>query len=103
MFILHGYVHVKPGCVDAFREATLENASHSVQEPGVTRFDLLQECGDPAKFVILEEYRVPEDHGRHRETKHYEKWRDTVGDMMAEPLRLVEYQHHPGTGCLAGS
>jgi autoinducer 2-degrading protein len=91
MFIVHAHVHVKPESVEAFREATLENARHSVQEPGIARFDVIQHLDDPTRFVLVEVYRTPEDAARHKETAHYETWRDTVADMMAEPRSSVKY------------
>ena len=91
MFIVHVHVHVKLESVDAFREATLENARHSVQEPGIARFDVIQQLDDPTRFVLVEVYRTPEDPARHKETAHYQKWRDTVAEMMAEPRHSVKY------------
>ena len=91
MFIVHVLVHVKPESVEAFREATLENARQSVQEPGIARFDVIQQLDDPTRFVLVEVYRTPEDPARHKETAHYETWRDTVADMMAEPRSSVKY------------
>ena len=91
MLIVHVRVHVKPECAEAFREATLENAHHSVQEPGIARFDVIQQLDDPSRFVLVEVYRTPEDPARHKETAHYQKWRDAVADMMAEPRTSVKY------------
>jgi autoinducer 2-degrading protein len=91
MFIVHVYVHVKPEFVEAFRETTLENARNSVQEPGVARFDVIQQLDDPTRFVLVEVYRTPEDPARHKETAHYQTWRDTVAEMMAEPRTSVQY------------
>jgi autoinducer 2-degrading protein len=91
MFIVHVHVHVKPELVDAFREATLENARNSVQEPGIARFDVIQQLDDPTRFVLVEVYRTPEDPARHKETAHYQKWRDTVAEMMAEPRHSMKY------------
>jgi autoinducer 2-degrading protein len=91
MFIVHVHVHVKPEFVDAFREATLENARNSVQEAGIARFDVIQQLDDPARFVLVEVYRTAEDPARHKETAHYQKWRDTVAEMMAEPRHSVKY------------
>ena len=91
MFIVHVHVHVKPEFVDAFREATLENARNSVQEPGIARFDVIQQLDDPTHFVLVEVYRTPEDPAKHKETVHYQKWRDTVAEMMAEPRHSVKY------------
>jgi len=91
MLIVHVHVHVKPEFVDAFRQATLENACHSVQEPGIARFDVIQQLDDPARFVLVEVYRTPGDPARHKETAHYQKWRDAVEEMMAEPRHSVKY------------
>ena len=93
MFVVHVHVHVKPDCLDAFREATLENARHSLQEPGVARFDVVQEKGCPERFVLVEVYRTPNDPARHKETAHYATWRDTVAEMMAEPRQSTKYEN----------
>jgi len=93
MFIVHVHVYVKSAFVDAFREATLENARNSVQEPGIARFDVIQQLDDPTRFVLVEVYRTPEDPAKHKDTAHYETWRDTVADMMAEPRSSVKYDN----------
>jgi (4S)-4-hydroxy-5-phosphonooxypentane-2,3-dione isomerase len=84
------HVHVKPDQVDAFREATLANARESVREPGVARFDVLQETDDPTRFVLVEAYREG-GAAAHKETAHYQRWRDTVAPMMAEPRASRKY------------
>lgn len=91
MLIVHVFVQVKPDQVEAFRSATLENARNSVQEPGIARFDVIQQQDDPTRFVLVEVYRTPEDPGKHKETSHYQKWRDMVADMMAEPRTSIKY------------
>lgn len=91
MIIVHVIVHVKPEYVEAFKQATLENAQNSVQEPGVARFDVVQQQDDPERFVLVEVYRTPEDPAKHKETIHYQKWRDTVAEMMAEPRSGIKY------------
>ncbi|HZH71226.1 MAG TPA: putative quinol monooxygenase [Mariniphaga sp.] len=91
MYIVHVFVHVKEQDVDAFRDATIENARNSVKETGVARFDVVQQQDDPHRFVLIEVYRQPEDAVLHKETKHYKKWRDTVEEMMAEPRRSLKY------------
>jgi len=91
MLIVHVFVNVKPEQVEAFRTASLENARNSVQEPGIARFDVLQEQDEPTRFVLVEIYRTSEDPGKHKETAHYQKWRDTVADMMAEPRTSIKY------------
>ena len=85
------YVHVKPGCVEAFKAATLDNARNSVKEPGIARFDVHQQSDDPTRFVLVEVYRTVEATAAHKETAHYARWRDTVADMMAEPRKSARY------------
>jgi quinol monooxygenase YgiN len=91
MLIVHVHVHVKPEFVEAFREASLENARHSVQEPGIARFDVLQQAEDPTRFLLVEIYRTPEASAAHKETVHYQTWRDRVATMMAEPRTSIKY------------
>jgi autoinducer 2-degrading protein len=91
MIVVHVHVHVKPESVDRFRVASVENARNSVQEPGIARFDVIQQGDDPTRFVLVEVYRTAEDPGRHKETSHYQVWRDTVAEMMAEPRTSVRY------------
>jgi quinol monooxygenase YgiN len=93
MIVVHVHVHVKPECIEAFREASVENARHSVQEPGVARFDVLQQSGDPARFILVEVYRDEQAPAAHKATAHYAKWRDTVADMMAEPRSSVKFSN----------
>jgi autoinducer 2-degrading protein len=91
MFIVHVFVHVKPDKVEAFRSASLENARESIKEPGIVRFDVIQQIDDPTRFVLVEVYRTEDDPAKHKETKHYQKWRDTVVDMMAESRSNIKY------------
>lgn len=85
MLIVHVHVHVKPESVEEFRQATMENARASVQEPGIARFDVMQSQDDATRFVLTEVYRTPEAVTAHKETAHYAKWRDAVDPIMAEP------------------
>jgi quinol monooxygenase YgiN len=91
MLVVHVHVHVNPDRVEAFRQATIANARQSVQEPGIARFDVIQQSDDPTRFVLVEVYRTPEASAQHKETKHYQTWRDTVADMMAEPRTSAKY------------
>jgi quinol monooxygenase YgiN len=96
MLIVHVHVHVKPEAVEAFRLASVENARNSAQEPGIARFDVLQQADDPTRFVLVEAYRTADAPARHKETAHYQKWRDAVADLMAEPRSSVKYGNvHP--------
>ena len=91
MLIVHIQIHVKPDSVAAFREATIANARQSVKEPGIARFDLLQQQDGPARFTLVEVYRTAAAPAQHRETAHYQAWRDAVEEMMAEPRIRVMY------------
>ena len=91
MYIVQVSIHVKPDQVEAFKQATRENARNSVLEPGIARFDVIQQQDDPTRFVLVEVYRTPGDANKHKETAHYATWRDTVAPMMAEPRTSVKY------------
>jgi quinol monooxygenase YgiN len=91
MLIVHVHVDVKADYVEAFKKASIENARNSVQEPGVVRFDVIQNNEDPTKFVLVEIYKTADDPARHKETAHYKTWRDTVEEMMAEPRSSTKF------------
>ncbi len=93
MFIVNVFVNVKPECIEAFKSASLKNASNSVKEAGVARFDVLQQQDEPSKFLLVEVYRTPDDAAKHKETAHYVEWRDTVADMMMCPRTAVKYNN----------
>ncbi len=91
MIIVHVHVHVKNESVEGFRLASMANARESIKEPGIARFDVLQQADDPTRFLLIEIYRTADDPGRHKQTAHYQLWRDTVENMMAEPRYSVKY------------
>lgn len=91
MLIVHVFVHVKLQKIEDFKAASIQNARESIKEPGIARFDVIQQRDDPTRFVLVEVYRTSDDPARHKETAHYRKWRDTVADMMAEPRSAVKY------------
>ena len=93
MNIVLVHVHVKPEFVDAFKQATKENASNSVKEPGVERFDVIQQVDDGTKFILVEVYKSNEASAAHKETAHYIKWREAVAEMMAEPRQGIKYSN----------
>jgi (4S)-4-hydroxy-5-phosphonooxypentane-2,3-dione isomerase len=93
MLIVHVDIHIKPESLDAFRQASIENARNSVREPGIARFDFLQDNEDPTHFVLVEVYRTPDARAQHRATAHYATWRDTVADMMAKPRSGVLFHN----------
>lgn len=91
MIAVHVFIQVKADCAECFVDATKENAKDSLQEPGIARFDLLQQQDDPTRFVLVEVYRDADAPLRHKETAHYARWRDTVEPMMAVPRSSVKY------------
>ena len=91
MLIVHVQVHVKPEHIEAFKLATIENAGNSVKEPGIARFDVVQQADDPTRFVLVEAYRDTEATTRHKATAHYHAWAEKVADMLAEPRSRAVY------------
>jgi len=91
MLVVHVHVHVRPESVEAFKAATLANARESIQEPGIARFDVMQQQDDPTRFVLVEAYRDAGAPAAHKETRHYQVWRDAVAGMMAEPRTSVKF------------
>jgi quinol monooxygenase YgiN len=79
--------------MEAFKEATIENARQSMKEPGIARFDVIQQADDPARFILVEVYRTADAPAQHKETAHYQTWRETVAPMMAEPRTSVKYSN----------
>ena len=93
MLVVNVHVHVKPDKIEAFKAASVENARNSTKEPGIARFDVIQQLDDPTKFVLVEVYRTSGDPAKHKETTHYQLWRDTVADMMAEPRKGIKFEN----------
>ena len=91
MLVVHVHVQVKPEHVEAFKTATLANAGSSLREPGIARFDVMQQADDPTRFVLVEAYRDANAPAAHKETAHYATWRDTVAPMMAAPRTSVKF------------
>ena len=95
---VHVFVTVKPGTEDDFLSASLANARASSQEPGIARFDVIQQEDDPTKFVLVEVYKNSDAPAAHKGTNHYLAWRKTVEHMMAEPRRAIKYKNlYPAT------
>lgn len=93
MYIVLVHVNVKPEAIERFKAISMENARNSVQEPGIARFDVIQQVDDPTRFVLVEVYRDVEAAGKHKETAHYLAWRDAAMDMMAEPRYSIKYEN----------
>lgn len=92
MLVVHVHVHVLPEQVEAFIAATQKNAAESLKEPGVARFDVVQQADDATRFVLIEAYKTAAAPAQHKETAHYALWRDTVAPMMQSPRTSVKYQ-----------
>ena len=90
MLVVIVSAHVKPEYIQAFKDASLDNATNSILEPGVARFDVYQQADDPTRFTLLEIYRTDDDPPKHRQTAHYTRWRDNVANMIAEPRSRIE-------------
>lgn len=93
MLVVHVHVRLKPEYVEAFKQASLANARESIKEPGIARFDVVQQQDDPTRFVLVEAYRTADAPAAHKETKHYHAWRDTVAPMMAEPRASTKFNN----------
>ena len=93
MLVVHVHIHTKPEHVEAFKQATMANARESIKEPGIARFDFVQQQDDPSRFVLVEVYRTPQAPAAHKETKHYLTWRDMVAPMMAESRSSEKFEN----------
>jgi (4S)-4-hydroxy-5-phosphonooxypentane-2,3-dione isomerase len=91
MHIVHVHIHVKPEFIEAFKVASLENARKSLLEPGIARFDVIQQIDDPAYFELIEVYRTSEAPAKHKKTAHYNKWRELAELMLIEPRTRTLY------------
>lgn len=91
MLIVQVHVHVKSEYIESFKTATIENARNSIKEPGIARFDVIQQNDDPTRFVLIEVYRSDTAPAKHKETAHYVKWRESVNEMMAAPRTSLRY------------
>lgn len=91
MLVVHVQVRVRPDRVEDFLAATLVNARASLDEPGVLRFDVIQDQADPAHVVLVEVYRDEAAAAAHKDTAHYQTWRDAVAELMAQPRSSTKF------------
>jgi (4S)-4-hydroxy-5-phosphonooxypentane-2,3-dione isomerase len=91
MLIVHVHVRVRPERAADFLAATLINARASLEEPGVLRFDVIQDNDEPDHVVLVEVYRDADAAATHKQEAHYATWRDTVAEMMAEPRASTKF------------
>ena len=93
MIIVHVFIHIQPEHVEGFKAATIVNAQNSIKEPGIARFDFIQEEGDPTRFVLVEVYRDQDSTVKHKETAHYKAWLEAVKDMFAEERTRTRFSN----------
>ena len=91
MLIVHVDINVVPERLDDFLAATLANAAASMAEPGVLRFDVIEDREDPSHVVLVEVYHDDAAAAAHKETPHYAVWRDEVADLMAQPRSSTKF------------
>src|ERR1035437_1491413 len=91
MHILIVHARVKAEFIDAFKQATAINAENSAKEPGVARFDFLQEQDDLFKVVLYEVYRDYVASAKDKQTAHYNGWKDSEGHMFQKPRQPAFY------------
>jgi (4S)-4-hydroxy-5-phosphonooxypentane-2,3-dione isomerase len=93
MYIVHVHMQVKSEFIERFKVISIENARNSRQEPGIARFDVIQQEDDPSRFELIEVYRTPADPAKHKETAHYNKWRELAEPMLAKPRSRTIYEN----------
>ena len=91
LLVVHVDIAVVPEQLDAFLAATEENAVASRDELGIVRFDVLSDRADPTHVVLVEIYRDEAAAAAHKDTAHYQRWRETVAPMMARPRGATQY------------
>jgi autoinducer 2-degrading protein len=92
MVIMQVNVHVMPERIEEFQQATIANATNSVREEGIARFDVLQSAEDPSRFMLVEVYRHEQAMAAHKNTAHYHAWVEKVTAMLAEPRTRAMYR-----------
>ena len=93
MYIVHVHIRVKTEFIESFKDISIENARNSRQEPGIARFDVIQQVDDPSCFELIEVYRTQADPAKHKETAHYNKWRELAEPMLVEPRSRTIYEN----------
>lgn len=93
MYIVHVSIKVKEETIEAFKDATIQNAKNSLKEEGVARFDVLQQQDDPTSFLLTEVYQTKDDQANHRLTDHFKKWKMDVAELIAEPYTIVTFDN----------
>ena len=82
-------VRVNEQSVEDFKRISVQNRGGSILERGVLRFDVLQSDTDPQHFVLYEVYRDEQASLDHKETDHYQRWREAAEPMMARKRESI--------------
>jgi (4S)-4-hydroxy-5-phosphonooxypentane-2,3-dione isomerase len=93
MIIVNIYIHSKESMIDAFKEANIKNARNSIMEPGILRFDVLQQEDDPSRFLLVEIYKNEKAISAHKETEHYAEWLKVAEPMLVESRVKTVYKN----------
>jgi quinol monooxygenase YgiN len=91
MVIVHVFIKIKPDMLEPFKAATLKNAQNSIKEPGILRFDFMQQEDKTLSFLLVEVYKDSNAVAQHKETSHYTEWRQSAEHMIAEPTKSIKY------------
>ncbi len=91
LLIVHVDISVVADRIADFLAATVANATASLTEPGVVRFDVIADRSDSSHVVLVEVYRDGDAALAHKQTQHYATWRDTVAELMARPRTSVSF------------
>ena len=78
-------IYIKEGFTGKFIDACKKNHTGSIKEPGVLRFDVLEDSENPLHFILYEVYKDEQATEEHKGTAHYKTWRDEVEPWMAKP------------------
>lgn len=92
MIVTTVIIQVKPEFIENFISECTKNHKNSIKEPGNMRFDILQSKEDPTKFLLYEAYESLEHSAAHKQTAHYESWKNAVAPWMAEPRKGIQYK-----------
>lgn len=90
MYVQVVYLEVKPELLATFLAEATANAAESRKEPGVERFDLLQQADNPQRFMLYEVYQAESDLEAHRQTPHFKRWLEKgLPTLSGERVRII--------------
>jgi autoinducer 2-degrading protein len=76
-------LHVKPDKRDQFLAAAQDDSICSVRdEPGCSRFDVLEDKADANHFYFYEVYRDDAAFAEHATTPHFGRWRAAAAECL---------------------